>query len=319
MHYHFLIVGAGFAGCILAERLATQRNKKVLLIDRRNHVGGNAYDVQNEEGILIHRYGPHLFHTNDEHVFAYLSQFTEWRAYEHRVLSSVNGKLVPIPINRITVNELFNLHLQNDDEVKQFFEREKETITAITNSEEYVTSRVGKRLFRLLYKGYTRKQWGREPKELAPSVCGRIPIRLNTDSRYFDDCFQGVPKEGYTKMFERMIAHSNIHLSLSTEYKEVPSSSFHHLIYTGPIDEYFDYEYGKLPYRSLNFEHETIDAEYFQSAATVNFPNSFDYTRINEWKHITGQKHSKTAITREYPQAEGDPYYPIPTLESEQQ
>lgn len=319
MAYHYVVVGAGFAGCVLAERLASQRDKKILLIDRRNHIAGNAYDSYNEEGILIHNYGPHVFHTNDERVYRYLSQFTAWRQYEHRVLSSVNGKLVPIPINRNTLNTLLGLHLQTQNDVELFFNSEKVAYNEITNSEEFVTSRIGKRLFGLLYEGYTRKQWGIEPKELAPSVCGRIPIRTNTDDRYFEDTFQSIPAEGYTKMFEKIIAHPNIHLSLKTGFNDVPSSNFDKVIYTGPIDEFFQYLYGTLPYRSLKFEHEIIHKEFFQSAASINFPNEFDYTRISEWKYITGQKHSHTAITREYPQAEGEPYYPIPSAKNEQQ
>jgi UDP-galactopyranose mutase len=316
MKYDYLIVGAGFAGCVLAERLSSQLNKNILLIDRRSHIGGNAYDSLNDAEILLHNYGPHLFHTNDEAVYTYLSKFTKWRKYEHRVLSNVNGKLVQIPINRNTVNKLFNLNYNSEDEVKIFYEKERGSFSKINNSEEFVISRVGRRLYSLLYEGYTRKQWGREPQNLVPSVCGRIPIRLNTDDRYFEDKYQCMPIDGYTEMFENIIKNNNIHLSLNTSYIDIPSHYFNSLIYTGPIDEYFDYCYGALPYRSLRFEHETLDREYYQSVATINFPNTFEYTRINEWKHITGQKKYKTTITKEYPIEGGDPYYPIPTDEN---
>ncbi|MFA6469381.1 MAG: UDP-galactopyranose mutase [Bacteroidota bacterium] len=313
MKYDYLIVGAGFAGCVMAERLASQRDKKVLLIDKRDHIAGNAFDSTTSEGILIHHYGPHIFHTNDNTVFSYLSQFTKWRKYEHRVLSSVDGMLVPMPINRNTVNLLFQLELSTDDEVNDFFNQQKVPITIANNSKEFVISRVGQKLYSLLYEGYTRKQWGQDPADLAPSVCGRIPVRTNTDSRYFDDIYQYMPLHGYTAMFKRMISHKNIHLSIGTNFVEIPSTKFNKLIYTGPIDEYFHYSFGKLPYRSLRFEHEIINKEFFQEVASINYPNQFNYTRINEWKYLTGQRHPMTAITREYPMSTGEPYYPVPT------
>lgn len=316
MKYDFLIVGAGFAGCVLAERLSSQLDKKVLLIDRRSHIGGNAYDSYNDDGIMIHNYGPHLFHTNDDRVFTYLSQFTEWRSYEHRVLSNVDGKLVPIPINRNTVNMLFNLDFHTEKEVLDYFENEREYIVDVKNSEDFVVSRVGKRLYSLLYEGYTRKQWGLEPRLLASSVCGRIPIRSNTDDRYFEDKYQCIPLKGYTEMFKKMIEQKNIHLSLETSYKDIPAQIYDTIIYTGSIDEFFEFSYGVLPYRSLRFEYKTLNMEYYQPLATINFPNIFDYTRINEWKYITGQKHKKTTITKEYPIAVGEPFYPIPTVEN---
>lgn len=312
MKYDYLIVGAGFAGCVLAERLATQLDKKILLIDKRNHIGGNAYDSVNDIGLRIHHYGPHLFHTNDERIIKYLSQFTEWHLYEHRVMAYVNGMFVPMPINRTTVNQVLGLHFQTDEDVLQFFEREKELISEIRNSEDVVVSKVGRRLYDLLYKGYTTKHWGIDPSKLAASVCARLPIRTNTDDRYFNDRFQMMPLNGYSAMFHTMISHPNISVSLNSEFKDIENGSFDRLIYTGPIDEFFGFTFGKLPYRSLRFEFETHNTEYYQPVTQINYPNDQDYSRITEFKHITGQKNPRTTIAKEFSLAEGDPYYPIP-------
>jgi UDP-galactopyranose mutase len=315
--YDYLIVGAGFAGCIIAERLATQLGKKILLIDRRSHIAGNAFDGVDEHGVRIHSYGPHLFHTNDEGIINYLSQFTSWRPYEHRVLALVNGLLVPMPVNRTTVNMLFALQASTDDEMKAFYEREKVSVPFIHNSEDVVLSKVGRRLFELLYKGYTTKHWGIEPSNLAASVCGRLPVRTNTDDRYFDDRFQMMPARGYTEMFRSMIAHPLISVEVHTQFGDIPSGIFDRLIFTGPIDEYFQYVFGPLPYRSLHFEFETHEKEFVQSVAQINYPNDFDYTRSVEFKHITGQHHNKTTIAKEYPREKGEPYYPIPNENNE--
>ena len=317
MTYDYLIVGAGFAGCVLAERLASQLGKKVLMIDRRSHIGGNAYDSIDENGIRIHHYGPHLFHTNDDSIIKYLSQFTSWYQYEHRVLASVNGSLVPMPVNRTTVNTLFGLNFTTDDEVRAFYEREKESISFIRNSEDVVVSKVGRRLYNLLYKGYTTKHWGVEPSHLAPSVCGRLPIRTNTNDRYFDDRFQMMPAHGYTEMFNNMTIHPLISVEINTDFKDIPSGAFNRLIFTGPIDEYFQQTFGALPYRSLRFDFETHEKEFVQSVAQVNYPNDFAYTRSIEFKHITGQHQSKTTIAKEYSRETGEPYYPIPNDENE--
>ncbi|MBI2430173.1 MAG: UDP-galactopyranose mutase [Ignavibacteriales bacterium] len=316
MKYDYLIVGAGFAGCVLAERLATQLDKKILLIDRRPHIGGNAYDATNEHGIRIHHYGPHLFHTNDEGVFRYLSQFTAWHPYQHRVMAYVRGKLVPMPINRTTVNETLGMHFATDDEVQSFYEQERERIADIKNSEDVVVSKVGRRLYNLLYKGYTTKHWGVDPSHLASSVCARLPVRTNTDDRYFEDRFQMMPQHGYTSMFEKMISHPNISTEVSIDFKDIPSGTFDRLIFTGPIDEYFGCTHGKLPYRSLRFEFETHQKEFYQPVAQVNYPNDFDYTRITEFKHITGQAHKRTTIAKEFSLDSGDPFYPIPNVEN---
>ena len=315
MIYDYLIVGAGFAGCVLAERLASQLGKRVLLIDRRPHIGGNAYDEYNEEGILVHRYGPHVFHTNDRRVFRYLSGFTSWRPYVHKARSFVEGRLVPIPINRETVNVLFGIGLSTDEEVECFFRREREHRATMENSEDVVVAAVGRRLFDLLYRGYSLKQWGLEPRDLAPSVCGRLPVRTGLLDRYFDDAIQAIPREGYTAMFARMIDHPRIHLSLATAWSEINSTSFDRLIFTGPIDEFFGELHGKLPYRSLRFEYETHDCEFLQPVAMITYPNTFPFTRTTEFKHITGQVHPKTTIAKEYPLEIGEPFYPIPRRE----
>jgi UDP-galactopyranose mutase len=314
--FDYLIVGAGFAGSVIAERLATQAGKKVLIIDKRNHIGGNAYDYYNEDGILIHKYGPHIFHTNSERVFDYLSQFTEWRPYEHRVLAEVDGKLLPIPINRTTVNKLYGLNLQTEEECQAFLDTLAEPIEQCRTSEDVVVSKVGRELYEKFFRGYTRKQWGMDPSELDAQVTARIPTRTNTDDRYFTDTFQAMPLHGYTKMFERMLSHPNIKIMLNTDYREIRELvPYREMIFTGPIDQYFDYCFGKLPYRSLEFKHETLDKEQALPVAVVNYPQQHDYTRVTEFKQLTGQQHQKTGVVYEYPRAEGDPYYPIPKPE----
>ena len=314
--FDFLIVGAGFAGSVLAERLASLGNKKVLLIDKRNHIGGNTFDYYDQHGILVHKYGPHIFHTNSNDVFDYLSSFTEWRQYEHHVLASVDGQLVPIPINQNTVNGLYGLNL-NCSELSDFFKSKAEKKDYIKTSEDVVISVVGKELYEKFFKGYTKKQWGLEPSELDASVTARVPTRTNRDNRYFTDVYQSMPLHGYTKLFENMLSHPNIKLMLNTDYAEVQNIiPFKSLIYTGPIDSYFNYCYGKLPYRSIDFKFETFDLERFQSSGTINYPNTQPYTRITEFKYLTGQQHPKTSIVYEYPKADGDPYYPIPREEN---
>jgi UDP-galactopyranose mutase len=310
--YDYLIVGAGYAGCVLAERLASQLGKKILLVEKRNHIGGNAFDSINEYGIRIHHYGPHLFHTNEEGIVQYLSQFSDWYPYEHRVMAFVNGKNVQMPINRNTVNQVMGLNFQTDEDVQRYYDREKEEIKNIRNSEDVVVSKVGRKLYELLYKGYTTKHWGVDPSELESSVCSRLPVRTNTDERYFDDRYQLMPLHGYSAMFNNMIKHKNISISLNTTFSEIPKGTFDQLIFTGPIDEYFGYNYGKLPYRSLRFEFETYDTEYHQPVAQINYPNDYEFTRITEFKHITAQKNDKTTIAKEYSLSQGDPYYPIP-------
>jgi len=314
--FDYLIVGAGFAGSVLAERLANGSNKKVLIVDKRPHIAGNAYDFYNDDGILIHKYGPHIFHTNSKDVFEYLSRFTLWRQYEHRVLASVDGQLVPIPINLDTINKLYGLDLESS-ELDDWFKSVAEPRERIRTSEDVVVSKVGRELYEKFFRGYTRKQWGLDPSELDAAVTARIPVRTNRDDRYFTDTFQAMPLHGYTRMFENMLDHDNISIMLNTDYREVNEFiPYKEMIYSGPIDEFFDMQFGKLPYRSLHFEFETLDTAVHQPVAVVNYPNEHQYTRVTEFKYLTGQEHRKTTIVAEYPRAEGDPYYPVPRPEN---
>jgi UDP-galactopyranose mutase len=310
--YDYLIVGCGFAGAVLAERLASVSGKKVLIIDKRPHIAGNAYDHYDETGILVHKYGPHIFHTNSAEVFDYLSQFTAWRPYEHRVLASVDGQLLPIPINLDTINTMYGLKLSSD-EVTAFLASKAEKRSPIQTSEDVVVNTVGVELFEKFFKGYTKKQWDLYPAELDASVTARVPTRTNRDDRYFTDTFQSMPLHGYTRMFEKMLDHPNIHVMLNADFEAVRDTiAFRKLIYTGPVDQFFGYRFGKLPYRSLEFKFESHDKEQYQETGTVNYPNSHQYTRITEFKFLTGQQHHRTSLVYEYPKAEGDPYYPIP-------
>ncbi len=314
--YDYMIVGAGFAGSTLAERLATQLGKKVLLVDRRMHIAGNAYDCYDDAGILIHKYGPHIFHTNSRAVFDYLSNFTKWRAYQHRVLANVDGQLVPIPINLDTINQLYGLKLTSL-EVEQFLASVAEPKEHIRTSEDVVVSKVGRELYEKFFRGYTRKQWGLDPSELDASVTARVPTRTNRDARYFTDAYQAMPAHGYTRLFENMLSHENIRIMLNTDYREVKDFiPYREMIYTGPVDEYFEYRFGKLPYRSIQFQFETHKTETYQPAPVINYPNDYAYTRVTEFKYLTGQKHDQTTIVYEYSTAEGDPYYPIPRPEN---
>lgn len=317
--FDYVVVGAGFAGSVLAERLAAGLGKRVLLVDRRPHIGGNAYDEHNADGVLMHRYGPHIFHTNSEDVAAYLSRFTRWRPYEHRVLAQTSAGLLPMPINRTTLNGLYGLDLKSDDEAAAYLASRAEPVANIRTSEDVVISAIGRDLYERFFQGYTRKQWGLDPSELDKSVTARVPTRTNTDDRYFTDTFQAMPAAGYTRMFEAMVDHPNITVETGVEWDDIRGETvFDHVVYTGPIDDYFDGRYGPLPYRSLKFRHETHDQEWFQSVGTVNHPSeATPFTRVSEYKHMTGQTHRKTTITYEYPSAVGDPYYPIPRPENQ--
>jgi UDP-galactopyranose mutase len=314
--FDYLIVGAGFAGSVLAERLANIAGKRVLICDIRPHIGGNAYDHYNDDGILVHKYGPHIFHTNSREVFDYLSRFTQWRPYQHRVRALVDGQVVPIPINLDTINQLYGLNLTTL-EVDQFLASLAEPRERIRTSEDVVISKVGRELYEKFFRGYTRKQWGLDPSELDASVTARVPTRTNRDDRYFTDAYQAMPLHGYTRMFERMLDHPNIKIMLNTDYRELEGViPYREMIYTGPVDTFFNYQYGKLPYRSLEFVHETHDRDVFQEAPVINYPNDYAYTRVTEFKYLTGQEHRKTSIVYEYPRAEGDPYYPVPRPEN---
>ncbi|MEO3714219.1 UDP-galactopyranose mutase [Roseateles flavus] len=318
--FDYLIVGAGFAGSVMAERLASQAGQRVLVVDRRPHAGGNAWDHYNADGLLVHPYGPHIFHTNSAEVFAYLSQFTRWRPYQHRVLASVDGQLLPMPINLDTINRLYGLQLSSE-EVEAFFQQRAEAVPAVRTSEDVVVSRIGRELYNKFFRGYTRKQWDLDPSELDASVTARVPVRCNRDGRYFTDTYQAMPLHGYAALFDRLLAHPNIRLMLNTDYRDIVHCvPWRHMIYTGPIDTFFDQCFGALPYRSLRFEHQTLPLppgrEHLQPCATLNYPNDYAYTRVTEFKHLTGQLHPATAVVYEYPQAQGDPYYPVPRPEN---
>jgi UDP-galactopyranose mutase len=314
--FDYLIVGAGYSGSVLAERLARGSGKQVLLVDRRPHIGGNAYDCYDDSGILIHRYGPHIFHTNSKEVFDYLSRFTSWRQYQHKVLAHVDGQLVPIPINLDTINTLYGLDL-NSFQMDEFLAARAVAVEQVRTSEDVVISKVGRELYEKFFRGYTRKQWGLDPSELDAQVTARVPTRTNRDDRYFTDVYQAMPAHGFTRMFENMLDHPNIRILLKTDYREVKNIiPYRELIFTGPVDEFFDYRFGQLPYRCLEFKHETLNQAQFQPVAVVNYPNDYAFTRVTEFKHLTGQEHPKTSIVYEFPQAEGDPYYPIPRREN---
>ena len=322
--FDWLVVGAGFAGSVLAERLASQRGERVMVVDRRPHIAGNAYDHPDDAGVLIHRYGPHIFHTNSKQVFDHLSRFTRWRPYEHRVLAEVRSPLtgqavrVPMPINLDTVNRLYGLSL-SEHEVEGWMAARAERVPEVRTSEDVVVSKVGRELYEMFFRGYTRKQWALDPSELDKSVTARVPTRTNRDDRYFTDAFQAMPLHGYTRMFERILAHPNIAVRTGVDYEEARWTVPHRrVVWTGPVDEYFGFRFGKLPYRSLRFEHRTLERERFQDVGTVNYPaEEVPYTRISEYKHLTGQSHPCTSVTYEFPSAGGDPYYPIPRAENQ--
>jgi len=311
----FLIAGAGFAGAVLAERLASQCGAKCLVVDKRDHLGGNAHDRYDAAGVLIHQYGPHYFRSNSQRIVDYLGQFTAWHPVEYQILSWAEGRYWPFPINLNTFEQLIGRE-STSEEMERTLAEWRVPIAEPKNSEEVIVSQVGWKLYEMFFKNYTRKQWRRDPAELDASVCGRIPVRTNRDNRYLSESFQALPKEGYTAMFERILDHPDIELRLNTDYRELlPHVEFRHLIYTGAIDEFFDFCHGPLPYRSLRFEPETLQQEVFQPAMQVNYPNDEEFTRIVEIKHATGQKLPVTTIVREYPEnyAPGrEAYYPIP-------
>lgn len=316
--YDVTVCGAGFAGASLA-RLMADGGQRVLVTDRRDHIAGNAYDHLDAAGLLVHRYGPHIFHTNSDEVVRFLSQFTEWRPYEHRVLAKVGDKLVPMPINRTTLNILYGANLRTEAEAEAFLAARAEPVADIRTSRDVVVNAVGRDLYETFFQGYTRKQWGLDPSQLDKSVTARVPTRHSTDDRYFTDSFQAMPRDGYTRMFERMLDHPNIDIALATDFHDLGVADRGPLtVYTGPIDAYFGHRFGPLPYRSLSFKHETLPVRRHQAVGVVNYPaEDVPYTRITEYKHLTGQVHPMTSITTEYPSADGDPYYPIPRPENQ--
>ena len=314
--FDYLIVGAGFAGSVLAERLASQLGKRVLICDKRPHIGGNAYDCYDDAGILIHKYGPHIFHTASARIFEYLSQFTRFRPYEHRVLACVDDKLVPFPINLTTLERLYGKRL-TPAQAEAFYRERSEPVAHPRTSEEVVVGKIGRELYEKFFRNYTRKQWDMDPSQLDASVAARVPARTNDDDRYFTDEFQAMPLHGFTRMFENMLSHPNIRIVLNTDYEDIVREvRFAKMIYTGPIDAFFDYRFGKLPYRSLDFRFRTFDCVRIQDVAVVNYPNDFAHTRITEFKFLTAQRHPKTSLVYEFPKGEGDPYYPIPKPET---
>jgi UDP-galactopyranose mutase len=314
--FDYLIVGAGFAGSVLAERLATQLGKRVLLCDKRPHVGGNAYDHFDDAGVLVHKYGPHVFHTDAPHVFRHLSQFTKWRSYEHRVLAQVSGQLVPFPINVDTINQLQGTSM-SPAEVQKLFEDRAEKIARPRTVEEAVVGKVGRELYELFFERYARKQWGVEASDLEPSIVSSMHARASHDDRFFTDEFQAMPLHGYTRLFENMLDNDGITLALNTDYRDlVDEVRFDQMIYTGPIDSFFDYRFGKLPWRSLELKFETHDKEVFQPCAAIDHPNDHAYTRVTELKYLTGQVHPKTTVVYEFPCADGDPCWPVPRPEN---
>lgn len=308
-----LVVGCGFAGAVSAERLANA-GWHVVVIDRRDHIAGNAYDEIDPNGVLIHPYGPHIFHTNSDRIFKYLSKFTDWRYYEHRVLAKRDDEYYPIPVNRTTINKVYGLDL-DEAGAGAFLESVRENRSPVKTSEDVVLNGVGEDLCEKFFRGYTRKQWGLDLSELSAGVAARVPTRTNDDDRYFTDRFQFMPAAGYSKMFERMLAHQNIVVRLKEEFLVEHLSDYDHVIYTGPIDAFYDYQFGYLPYRSLRFDHQHLpDRSQYQPVGTVNYPDisDGDFTRITEFKHLTGQKCEGTSIVTEFPQDEGEPYYPVP-------
>ena len=310
--FDYLVVGAGFAGATIAQRLASVGGKQVLICDKRSHIAGNAYDHYDEAGILVHKYGPHIFHTNSPDVYDYLSQFTGWRPYQHRVLACVDGQLLPIPINLDTVNRLYGTDYTSL-QLEDFFKSVAVPVARVKTSEDVIVGKVGRELYEKFFRNYTRKQWGMDPSELDATVTARVPVRTNRDDRYFTDTYQVMPLHGYTRMFERMLSHPNIKVLLNANYRDVQHIIPHaQVIFTGPVDEYFDFRFGKLPYRSLDFKFETLNVPTVQSAPVINYPNEHPYTRVTEFKYLTGQEHPKTTVVYEFAKPEGDPYYPVP-------
>jgi UDP-galactopyranose mutase len=314
--YDIIIVGAGISGATLAERYAREEKKKVLVLEKRDHIGGNCYDFIDNAGILVSKYGAHLFHTNYEDVWQYVNTFSDWTPYEHKVLSYVNGKYVPVPVNIDTVNILFGTHITSSKEMEEWLSENTEKIDAPQNSEESALNRVGKELYELMFKNYTKKQWDMWPAELEASVMDRIPVRTSFDNRYFSDKYQALPSKGYTEMFKSILSHPNITVKLHADYFAMKDQigTYEKMFFTGPIDSFFQNKYEALQYRSLRFEFETHDKEYYQQNSVVNYPNDNPYTRIVEYKYFGNQKSKKTTISKEYSTWEGEPYYPVPSV-----
>ena len=308
-----IVVGAGFSGAVSA-RLLAESGRRVLVIERLNHIGGHCYDYQNEYGMTVHQYGPHIFHTRKKTVWDFLNRFSSFHYYQHRVLSYAQGNYYPFPINLDTLNQVFGTHL-NVNEIDEFLKKEISRYSNDESSENFesaVISQVGQRLYELFFKNYTIKQWERDPKELSAQLAKRIPIRKNRDNRYFSDPYQGIPEKGYTALIQQILKHPNISVLTNTDYFSIRDRFSPSLtVYTGELDKYFDYQYGKLEYRSLELEFKHYNREYYQPVATVNYPNDYDWTRITEFKHFLDEKSEKTTVCFEYPKATGEPYYVV--------
>lgn len=314
MKYDYLIVGAGFTGAVAAERLASSGGR-VLVIDQRDHIGGNCYDEKDENGILIHRYGPHIFHTKNKRVWDYLSKFTEWLPYRHRVLSSQGQKTVSLPVSLRTVGELYNKEKAEkikEGLVKSFGRGKGVVVSELLKNKDKMIREFAEEIFKNIYLNYSLKQWGEDPLRLDEQVLNRVPVWMDEDESYFKDPFQGMPKHGYTKLFLKMLTHPNIKLVLNQEYKDIEGKAeYQKIIYTGPIDAYFNYRYGRLPYRSIRFQFEHLNVVRHQDAAVVNYPGEEPFTRCTEFKHFGEYDLKVTAILKEYPK-EHDPQKNIP-------
>ncbi|MFA7287929.1 MAG: UDP-galactopyranose mutase [Melioribacteraceae bacterium] len=311
--YDYLVVGAGISGITLAERLSNDTGASVMLIDKRNHIGGNCFDYIDSFGLLVHKYGPHIFHTNSLEVKRYLSLFTLWIPYKHKVKINYKNKLYPFPINRDTINQFYNLNLRTRNAVKEFLDSSICNSMNENNSEKYLLNRVPKDLYEAFYKYYSYKQWGKYPSELPLSICSRIPVKLNTNDCYFSDKYQMMPAEGFTQMFKKMLSNKKIEMVLNTDYAKILDSvKFNKLIYTGKIDEYFDFKFGVLDYRTLKIKFKTFPIEHYQDTAVINYPEQKNkYTRIAEYKYLTGQRSDSTTISFEYPSERGEAFYPL--------
>jgi UDP-galactopyranose mutase len=317
----WIIVGAGFTGAVLAERIASQLDRRVLVVDRRDHIAGNAYDYRGPWNILVHRYGPHIFHTNSKKIWDYLSGFTEWRPYFHHVVAHVDGKYTPVPFNLSTLDDLFPRRMAEDMTealVATYGYGAKVPVLKMRQNEDRKLRDLADFIYRKIFENYTHKQWAMKPEQLDPAVSGRLPIHISRDNRYFQDSYQAMPLDGYAAMFARILDHPNIRVSTSTTFDEVrglyPAAR---IVFTGPIDEYFRFECGALPYRSLRFRLFERPEETVQPVGTVNYPNEFDFTRITEFKHLNGHRAPGSVLVEEYPEAyepgRNEPYYPIPT------
>jgi len=316
----YLIVGAGLSGAVIAQQIAMKKDSRVIVIDQRDHIGGNIFDYTDDNGVMVHKYGPHAFHTNNKEVWDYLSQFTKWHLYGHRVKAIIEGIEATLPFNLDTIYELFppkQAQKYENKLIETFGYKKKIPILELVKTDDKDLKFLGEYVYRHIFVGYTTKQWGLKPEELDGSVTARVPIYISRDNRYFQDTYQAIPKDGYTKMVENILDHPNIEVKLNTKFQDFDTSGFDKIIFTGMIDEYYDFKYGKLPYRSLEFDLQTVDSEYFQSLAQINYPNNYDFTRITEFKYFLNQKTDKTTIALEYPaeykEGINDPYYPIPS------